>query len=206
MATTLKASSTKCKPAGATNPARTISGWTTCGGGIVFLGGDDASDGSALTAIAGSAHSGTLYTTRLGVWIYGPIAAQTISGTITATIRGRTTTFANMFKRAYAAYIMKPCGTLRHTLITGIRTFGCFETTCFADATDAAQCIVASAVATAGDYVVLEAGANDTCFVCSDTARIEAGSTGPHMRWVFSGTILLQTGVNNSLLQMGYGT
>lgn len=202
MAITLKGSSTKTTAA--SHPARTISGWGRCATGVVFQGADCGSDGSALTCIAGGTSAQT--STRSGVWIYGPLAAQTLSGTITTTIRGKVGVFTNIYKAVTAAYIMKPCGTLRHAVLTGLNRYGTCWTTTQADYTSCALTIVACAVATAGDYLVLEAGYSNTCFLCSCVGTVQSGSTGPHTRWVFSGNVTLQTGVPNSLMRMGFGT
>jgi len=203
MATTLKASSTKAKPSGATNPNKCQAGWTKCATGIVFQGADCGSDGSANNTISGT--NCGISSVRSGVWIYGPLAAQTISGTVTATIRGAAATFTNLYKAATAAYIMKPCGVKRATL-RAITTFGTCWTTTAADYTSCALTLT-SGCAVAGDYLVVEAGFKDSCFLCNDTGKVTDGSTGPHTRWVFSGTIQLQTVTNtNQLMMVGVGT
>lgn len=202
MATTIKASSSKCVPAGATQPNKCQGGWTKCASGIVFKGGDDGSDGSSLTSHTGT-NSG-ISSVRTVVSIYGPIAAQSISGTVTATIRGKAAVFTNLYKASTAVYIMKPCGVKRATL-KARTNFGTCWTTTLADYTSSALSMCTQS-SQAGDYLVMEAGFADTCFLCNDTGTVQNGSTGPHTRWVFSGTIQLQKGHPGSLMLMGVGT
>jgi hypothetical protein len=141
---------------------------------------------------------------RTVVNAYGPLAAQTVSGTVTTTIRGKAATFTNLFKASTAVYIMKPCGVKRGTLLAR-RNYGTCWTTTLTDFTDTAQTMTA-VCAQAGDYLVTEAGFADTCFLCNDTGTVQNGSTGPHTRWVFSGTIALQTTVPGQLMMVGVGT
>lgn len=198
---TLKASSTKAKPSGATNPNHCQGGWTHDSTCIVFKGGDCGSDGSALTCVPGANTSNV--STRNGVWVYGPLAAQNISGCVTTTIRARCTVFTNSEHPNTAIYIMKPCGVKRATLLARTGP-ACLMSTVCTDFTFTNA--LTSACAVAGDYLVMEAG-GQTCFLCIATFDVVSGSTGPHTRWVFTqGTIVLQTGVPNQLMLMGVGT
>ena len=203
MATTIKASSAKAKPSGATNPIRCVGGWTRCATGVVFQGGDCGSDASANNTICGGSSAGT-GKTRAGVWIYGPLNAQTISGCVTTTIRGNDVTFTNLYHPRTAIYIMKPCGTLRATVLAQTGP-ACLFSTVATDYTFTNALTSQSALA--GDYLVTEAGYGAGCFLCTDTGKIIDGSTGPHTRWVFTGTFTLQTVTNtNQLMMMGMGT
>lgn len=106
-------------------------------------------------------------------WVYGPIAAGTITGTCGLGVRGDTLNFTNIYRAAAVAWIAKPDGTLRGTLFSVDVDNVDMSTVASTAYTWTATC--SSVTATAGDYLVLELGWNDSTFTDFEQGRIEIG-------------------------------
>jgi|SRR5581483_7046930 len=161
--------------------------WTFTSSNLTRHGGSTTNNTSSnLTSGDGTSRSGS-YSTVLGQWVYGPIAGQTISGTMTPTITGESNFYCAYYTSAYAAWIMKPCGGLRAVLLPKTKDPGCqsWKWKCAGGlqtfTMPAAN--LSSQTAVAGDYLVFEAGSQTLgSFGCVNLPILGEGGT----RIVFS--------------------
>lgn len=129
-------------------------------------------------------------------WVYGPLAANAISGTLDYQLRGRADTFSNYYRACMAAYIMKPDGTIRSTLLAAESSIDDVDfTTSYANYTRSGISIT-SQTPTAGDYLVIEFGGDNSTdgFVDVESFDLEIGDLhATNYGYVtFSATISLQ--------------
>lgn len=129
-------------------------------------------------------------------WVYGPLAANAISGTLDYQLRGRADTFSNYYRACVAAYIMKPDGTIRSTLLNAQDSIDDVDfTTSYVNLTKSTISI-STQTPTAGDYLVIEFGGDNSTdgFVDVESFDLEIGdvhaSNYPFV--TFSATISLQ--------------
>lgn len=122
-------------------------------------------------------------------WTYGPLAAQTISGTVEFRIRGRANTFVNIYHLTAAIWIANGSGTLQSTLLSastlddGVVWDTTYTMYTFSGAITSQTC-------SAGDYLVMELG-TIADFLDVDSYDIEIGDTDAtnHGYFDFSATI-----------------
>lgn len=129
-------------------------------------------------------------------WVYGPLAANAISGTIDYQLRGRADTFSNYYRACLAIYLMKPDGTIRSTILAAETAIDDVDfTTTYANLGKTSQAIT-SQTPTAGDYLVIEFGGDNSTdgFIDVESFDLEIGdvhaSNYPFV--TFSATISLQ--------------
>lgn len=114
------------------------------------------------------------YTSSGYQWVYGPIAAGTISGTCDTRVRGEADIFVDLYTARVAAWIAKPDGTSRGTLISPSTAGNAsLWTTGFVNYDNTFSC--SSVTAVAGDYLVLEVGAHHAASLSDDGFDIEIG-------------------------------
>lgn len=127
-------------------------------------------------------------------WVYGPLAANAISGTIDFRVRGRANTFTNIYHATVALWLAQPDGTLRSTLLNATTLDqGTVWTASYANYTLLAGTITTQ-TPTAGDYLIMEVG-TVADFLDVDSFDIQIGDTSAsdHMYVDFnSATISLQ--------------
>jgi hypothetical protein len=130
--------------------------------------------------------------TRSGYqWVYGPLNAQSISGTCSCDVRGKATTFINLFFARVAIWVAKPDGTSRGTLFSPNSSHNSTDwSTSFS--TYNANVSLSSVSALAGDYLVYEVGQCREAFVDVDSSAVEIGDTSSstRMEFTFSGSVL----------------
>jgi hypothetical protein len=114
------------------------------------------------------------YTSSGYQWVYGPIAAGTISGTCATRVRGEADIFVDLYTARVAAWIAKPDLTSRGTLISPSTAGNAsLWTTSFANYDNTFSC--SSVTAVNGDYLVLEVGAHHAAALSDDGFDIEIG-------------------------------
>lgn len=156
-------------------PAIVGTGWTRTSAGIVRKA-LVAVDSSTATSFADSAQA-SVHSSCLGQWMYGPLAAQTISGTLAASVTGKAGTFGNIYETAIAAWIATSAGALRGSLLSKTNDPNHINWgTVFGAYAVAAQTL-ASVSAQAGDYLILEAGLDDPAFTNSEIGTLQAGGS-----------------------------
>ena len=178
-ATTYYASSSVSAPI---TPGSVHSSWNRKSSGFLVRAAVK-SDASSNSTWSDSFVSGT-QSTAGGQFIYGPIGAQTISGTVTATIRGAASYYSNIYVARTAVWIATPTGSLRATCLSGTDDSSNWSTS-LTNYTLSSHSV--SCTATNGDYLVMEGGWDDTTYLDSDAGKVGAG--GSNMKWAFSQTI-----------------
>jgi hypothetical protein len=114
---------------------------------------------TAMTTINAGEHSQSSDRSGFG-WVYGPLAASAISGTIDWQIIGRPNTFDNIYHGTIAVYLVQPDATLRSTLLSASTSDQGTVWTVAAGyvARSKAGQAITSQTPTAGDYLVIELG------------------------------------------------
>jgi len=136
-------------------------------------------------------------------FIYGPLAAQTLSGTVTTVIRGRSTTYVNIYTASTCVWVATAAGGVRGTA-RAETPYGALWGTSYVNYTSSALAL-SSVTVQAGDFLVLEAGWDSATYTDFDRGNISIG--GNVGKWTFSANIeLLVGGLPNALMLMGAGT
>jgi hypothetical protein len=163
----------------------------------------------------------------MGRSILGPLAAQTISGTVKGQIRGREFSLAANASPALAIKLIQPDGTNRGVLLAQTASDAATAGNEFAssnmnipfrDVNESASITLSSQTASAGDYLVIEWGfrsatstsANINMIYGNDSATDlgeNATDTDPlNPWWEFSGTITLEAPVATRIYTASSGT
>lgn len=183
--------------AAAITPAIVNAGWSRTSAGIQRLAAlTTDTTGNATWSDSSQA---SLHSSCLGQWIYGPLAGQSISGTLALTITGKGLNFTTqMYTSALACWIAKPDATLRATLLakTADPNTSAFWSNTFGSFSVAAVNLTTQ-TATAGDYLILEAGLDDATFTDPETGSLRAG--GSSTFFTFNNSIQTQSAQANTV-------
>jgi hypothetical protein len=102
-------------------------------------------------------------------------------------VRGKATTFINLFFARVAIWIAKPDGTSRGTLYSPNSSHNSTDwSTSFSNYSDTVG--LSSVTAVGGDYLVYEVGQKREAFIDSDSSAVEIGDTNSGTRMEFSFT------------------
>lgn len=139
------------------NSGNDHSSWGQQGAAFNFFKATIVRGTTALTTKASGSHSQSSDCSGFG-WVYGPLKAGTITGTLDCQVRGRSSVFSNVYHATMAAWIAKPDGTVRGTLVNASDVIEATQWgTAYANYV-AASATCSSVTVTAGDYLVMEVG------------------------------------------------
>lgn len=199
MGTTLYGSSSQALPSGLTTPTTVQASWSFTSAAIQRKGAVTGSDSSSATTWGpDTARSGGPYTSCLGQWAYGPLAAQTFGGTLACTLYGESGTFVNFFISAMAAWIAKPDGTLRANLLAAVGDPNAVNwVTTLQQYSISAQNLTANS-SNSGDFLILEAGDDANMnFVSADAGTLGVGNS--RIVFTFSQSVQTASAVANGV-------
>ena len=163
------------------------SSWDRTGSSFSRKLGVKTAISSSMTTVSIGTTSSASQTSSAYQWVYGPLEGASISGTCSCDVRGKATTFINLFFARVAIWIAKPDGTSRGTLYSPNSSHNNSDwSTSFS--TYNSNVSLSSVTATSGDYLVYEVGQCREAFVDSDSSAVEIGdsNSGTRMEFVFS--------------------
>ncbi len=145
---------------------------------------------------------------KVGVhqWVFGPIAAVTIPASAASVqIRGRATTFVDLWSARISARFVTPALALRATIISPATVLdGTLWTTAYVNYSSSPTCANVSALD--GDYLVIEVGPNHAAAGSNDSADIEIGDTNATNAMFLTLPAAITLGVAPTTLTYTYST
>jgi len=162
--------------------------------------GSKTDNGSGTTKTDG--YTGSNVDAAAYQWVYGPLEANQISGTVAISMPCSNATFINIYKMTAAVFLATPGGSLRSTLLSAGSYDDVYFTT--SKTTMTVTLGLTSRTPTAGDYLVFEVGyGRPDGWVDSESASVYIGEAGSYFnfsdtitRWAPAGLTYGSTTVN----------